>query len=228
MATERGVEETERAAERGVEALRRQTVRVEEIGREGMRQANKASAAAFAGVARTGSTLTDVTQEIVGTWARYAQDVMRNTSEASQALSRSRTISAMMQVQIALMRDNIHSFLDQSAKLADTASRTRSKRRAGSELNRRRPANGYRRHRKAMAKPLTPLAVGKAAPSAVSSYRPCSVLCRRLRPTSAFSRARNPRDDVAVFRHNCSRFMLSPSSRSKTPRRSAGSPPRID
>jgi hypothetical protein len=122
-ATEHAVTETERAAERGIEALRRHTERVEEIGREGARRTSKASAATFAGAARTGSTLADTTQEIVGAWARYAEDVMRNTSQASQALLRSRSIPEIMQAQLAFVHDNLRSFLDHSAKLADTASR---------------------------------------------------------------------------------------------------------
>jgi hypothetical protein len=67
--------------------------------------------------------LADATEEIVGAWARYTEDVMRNTSQASRALLRSRTIPEMMQVRSPLVRDNMQSLLDQSAKVADTASR---------------------------------------------------------------------------------------------------------
>ena len=122
-ATERGVRETEDATERGVEALRQQTERVGEIGREGARQASKTSAAAFRGATRTGLALADATEEIAGAWARYGEDVMRNTSEASRALLRSRTMSEMMQVQVAFVHDYMQSFLDQSARLTDTATR---------------------------------------------------------------------------------------------------------
>jgi hypothetical protein len=122
-ATERGVRETEKATERGVEALRQQTERVGEIGREGARQASKTSAAAFRGATRTGLALADATEEIAGAWARYAEDVMRNTSEASRALLRSRTVSEMVQVQVAFVHDNMQSFLDQSARLTETGSR---------------------------------------------------------------------------------------------------------
>ena len=122
-ATERGVRETEEATERGVEALRQQTERVGEIGREGARQASKTSAAAFRGATRTGLALADATEEIAGAWARYGEDVMRNTSEASRALLRSRTMSEMMQAQVAFVHDTMQSFLDQSARLTDTASR---------------------------------------------------------------------------------------------------------
>jgi phasin protein len=122
-ATERGVREMERATERGVELLKQQTERVEEMGREGTRRASETSAAAFREAARTGSALADAAEEIAGAWARYTEDVMRNTSQASQALLRSRSISEMLQVQVTLVHDNMRSFLDQSARVADTASR---------------------------------------------------------------------------------------------------------
>jgi transposase len=122
-ATERGVREMEKAAEGVVEALRQQTERVGEIGREGARQASKTSAAAFHGATRTGLALADATEEIAGAWARYGEDVMRNTSEASRALLRSRTMSEMMQAQVAFVHDNMQSFLDHSARLTETASR---------------------------------------------------------------------------------------------------------
>jgi hypothetical protein len=122
-ATERGIEETERATERGVEALSQQTERVKQTGREAARQVSEISAPAFRGAARTGLALADTTQQIVEVWAHYAEDVMRNTSQAAQALSRSYNIFDIMQVQIALVHDNMRSFLDQSAELADTAGR---------------------------------------------------------------------------------------------------------
>ena len=48
---------------------------------------------------------------------------MRHTSEASQALLRADTFSEMLEVQAKLLRDNRQSFLDQSAKIAEIASR---------------------------------------------------------------------------------------------------------
>jgi hypothetical protein len=48
---------------------------------------------------------------------------MRHTSEATQALLRARTFSEMLEVQAKLLRDNMQSFLDQSAKIAEIASR---------------------------------------------------------------------------------------------------------
>jgi hypothetical protein len=134
LATERGARETERstqhgakevesATKRGVEALRQQTERVAETGREGVRQAGKISAAAFTESARTGSTLADATQDAVSAWARYAEDVMRNTSYATEALLRSHTFAEMMQVQADLVHNNLQSFLNHSTKLAASASR---------------------------------------------------------------------------------------------------------
>src|SRR5215831_12161003 len=118
-ATEQGIKETERVVERGVEALRWQTERVE----EGARRASKTSAAAVRGAARTGLALADTTEQIVEVWTHYAEDVMRNTSQASRALLRCRSIPEMMQAQVAFVHDNLQSFLDHSAKLADTAAR---------------------------------------------------------------------------------------------------------
>ena len=106
-----------------MEALKQQTEGVEEIGWEGARRANETSAAAFRGAARTGFALADATEEIVEVWTHYAEDMMRNTSQASQALSRSYNIFDVMEVQIALVHDNMRSFLDQSAKLVLTTSR---------------------------------------------------------------------------------------------------------
>jgi hypothetical protein len=122
-ATERGAREAERATERGVEALRQQTERVAETVHEGARRASETSAAAFSGAGRAGSTLAQATQEIVGAWTGYVEDVIRNTSQAREALVRSRSMSEMMRVQANLVRDNLQSFLNQNAKLADSASR---------------------------------------------------------------------------------------------------------
>ena len=53
---------------------------------------------------------------------------MRHTSEASQALLRARTFSEMLEVQAKLLRDNMQSYLDQTAKIAEIASRMASAR----------------------------------------------------------------------------------------------------
>jgi hypothetical protein len=48
---------------------------------------------------------------------------MRHTSEAGQALLRARTFNEMLEVQANLLRDNMQAFLEQSAKIAEAASR---------------------------------------------------------------------------------------------------------
>jgi len=48
---------------------------------------------------------------------------MRHTSEASQALLRARTFNEMLEVQANLLRDNMQAFLEQSARIAEAASR---------------------------------------------------------------------------------------------------------
>jgi hypothetical protein len=107
----------------GSEAAQRQTERLFEGGGERRRQATEASAAAASEALRSSSAIAGDAQEIAAAWARYAEEVMRHTSEASQALLRARTFSEMLEVQAKLLRDNLQSFLDQSAKIAETASR---------------------------------------------------------------------------------------------------------
>ena len=67
------------------------------------------------------------TQEITAAWARYAEEVMRHTSEASQALLRARTLTEMLEVQAKLLRENMQAFLDQSVRIAESASRMASR-----------------------------------------------------------------------------------------------------
>ena len=109
--------------ERGSEAARQQAERFAASGREGMRRATKASMAAASGAARSGSALAEGAQEITAAWARYAEEVMRHTSEASQALLRAQTFNEMLEVQARLLGDNMRSFLDQSTRIAEAASR---------------------------------------------------------------------------------------------------------
>src|ERR1700761_8177397 len=77
--------------ERGNDAARRQTDQLAEVGREAMRQAATASKAAAAATLNSGSAFADGAQEIAAAWTRYAEDVMRHTSEAHKALLRART-----------------------------------------------------------------------------------------------------------------------------------------
>jgi hypothetical protein len=108
---------------RDSEPAQRQIEHLAEISGERIQQATKASAAAASGTLRSGSAMASDAQEITAAWSRYAEEVMRNTSEASQALLRARTFPEMLEVQAKLLRDSMQSFLDQSAKIAQTASR---------------------------------------------------------------------------------------------------------
>jgi hypothetical protein len=105
------------------DAVRRQTERVVEVGSEQMRKATEASAAAASVTLRAGSAVASDAQEITAAWARYAEEVMQHTSEASQALLRARTFSEMLEVQAKLLRDNMQSLVDQIARIAEAAGR---------------------------------------------------------------------------------------------------------
>jgi hypothetical protein len=107
----------------GSQAAQRQAERLAELGQQGVRQATDASTAAASAAQRSGSAVAECTQEITAAWARYAEEVMRHTSEASQALLRARTFNEMLEVQGKLLRDNMQAFLDQSVRIAESASR---------------------------------------------------------------------------------------------------------
>lgn len=123
----RAYSESDRSQERIGQATQRQAARLSEIGREGMRQTAEAAATAATGAARTCSAMTDCAQEITTAWARYAEDVMRHSSEASRALLRSRSFSEILEVHTQLLRDNLQAFLDQSLKVAEATSRMASR-----------------------------------------------------------------------------------------------------
>jgi hypothetical protein len=106
----------------GSQAAQPQAERFAELGQQGMRQAADASTAASA-AQRSASAVAECTQEITAAWARYAEEVMRHTSEASQALLRARTFTEILEVQAKLLRENMQAFLDQSARIAESASR---------------------------------------------------------------------------------------------------------
>jgi hypothetical protein len=105
------------------QAAQRQNERLAELGRQGVRQAADASTAAANAAQRSGSAVAECTQKITAAWARYAEEVMRHTSEASQALLRARTFNEMLEVQAKLLRDNMQAFLDQSVRIAESATR---------------------------------------------------------------------------------------------------------
>ena len=105
------------------ENVQRQTERAVEIGSERIQKATEGSAAVASGALRAGSAVANDAQEITAAWVRYAEEVMRHTSEASQALLRARTFAEMLEVQAKLLRDNMQSFVDQSARIAEAAGR---------------------------------------------------------------------------------------------------------
>jgi hypothetical protein len=109
--------------ERGNEVARKQTERLAEVGGEGIRQAAAASKTAAEATLNSGSALADVAQEITAAWACYAEEVMRHTSEASEALLRARNFTEMLEVQATLLRNNMQAFMDHSTRIAGAASR---------------------------------------------------------------------------------------------------------
>lgn len=74
-------------------------------------------------VLRAGFAIARDTREIATEWSRYHQDIVRHTSEASQALLRARTFKDMVEVQAKLLCDASKSFHDRIKKIAETASR---------------------------------------------------------------------------------------------------------
>ena len=108
-------------------AAQRQAEKVSEIGREAVRQAADTSAAAVSGLARSNSAVADCAQEITAAWARYAEEIMRHSTEASRSLLRCRSFSEIMEIQTRLLRDNLEAFLNQSLKAAEAASRMASR-----------------------------------------------------------------------------------------------------
>ena len=58
------------------------------------------------------------TQAIAVAWARYAEEVVRHTSEASQARLRAHMFKEMLEGQAKLRRDSMQSFHDQIVKIA--------------------------------------------------------------------------------------------------------------
>lgn len=119
--------ETENAAETMVrasqDAARETGERLSEQAQQGMRQANAASAVGADAALRTGSSLAEGVQEITNAWAQYAEEVMRQTSEASRALIGCRSLTEMIEVQARLLRGNMQAFLNQSTTLTEIAGR---------------------------------------------------------------------------------------------------------
>jgi hypothetical protein len=132
--TEHAVDSAAATAERASEAAARQTERIGETiarqteqaaasGRQGLQRAARAAETGAKAALRSGVTIADDVREIATTWTHYAEEVMRRSSEAGQALLRCRNWNEILEVQAGLLRDNMHAFLDQSAKVAEIGSR---------------------------------------------------------------------------------------------------------
>jgi hypothetical protein len=109
--------------ERGSDHARQPTERFAGVGHEGIQRTATASQNAANGAFRTGDALANGAREITEAWARYTEDVMRQTSEASQALLRARSFTEVLEVQGNLLRNNLQAFLEQSARIAEATSR---------------------------------------------------------------------------------------------------------
>jgi hypothetical protein len=112
--------QSDRDREKLARSTQPQSERFSEIAREGMRETAEA-AAGLEG--RYGSAIAECAQEITQARARYAEKIIRHSSEAGRALLRFRNLSQILEVQMQLLRDNMQAFLDQSVKVAEAASR---------------------------------------------------------------------------------------------------------
>jgi hypothetical protein len=122
-AAERTVDSAAAAAERASAETARQAERVVVEGRQGLQQATQAAETGAKAALRSGGTVADGVREIAQTWAHYAEEVMRHSSQAGQKLLRCRSWNEILEVQADLLRDNMHASLDQGAKLAEIGSR---------------------------------------------------------------------------------------------------------
>jgi hypothetical protein len=108
--------ESRQAGLQAAKEVGRDAERAAALGQQAVREAADASTAAASAAQRSGSAVAECAQEITMAWTRYAEEVMRHTSEASQSLMRARTFNEMLEVQAKLLRDNMQAFLDQSVK----------------------------------------------------------------------------------------------------------------
>jgi hypothetical protein len=124
---EAAAQEAKNAAEtmaRSASNAARQTgERLTEQAREGVRQASVASAAGADAAMRTGTSFAEGVQDMTNAWAHYAEDIMRQTSEASRALIGCHNLTEMFEVQARLLRGNLQASLDQGTRIAEIASR---------------------------------------------------------------------------------------------------------
>jgi hypothetical protein len=120
IAEERAAENQSRAASH---AIRETSERLGGSAHEATRQASATVVAAAEAATRTGSSLAEGMQDISKSWAHYAEEVMRRSSEATRAMIGCQSLSEMFEIEANLLRGNLEAFLDQSSKIADIASR---------------------------------------------------------------------------------------------------------
>jgi hypothetical protein len=120
-------EEGKSAAETWVrdtgDAARQTAERLGEQTRDSIDRASAASTATASAAMRAGSTLAEGAQEITDAWVHYAEDVMRQTSEAGRAMVGCRSLTEMVEVQARLMRGSLQAFLDQGTRITEIAGR---------------------------------------------------------------------------------------------------------
>ena len=122
-AAERAAEEISAVTEKVGETTVKEAERFAAAGREGVRQASQAAESGTQAALQASVTIADGVREIAATWARYAEEVMRHSTQAGQALLRCRDWNEIFEVQSGLLRDNTRAFLDQSVKIAEIGSR---------------------------------------------------------------------------------------------------------
>jgi hypothetical protein len=105
------------------EAIRDTRERLTGSVHEGLRQASAATSASAEAAIRTGSSLAEGMQEVTNAWTHYAEEVMRQTTEASWALIGCPSLSEMFEIQTKLLRGNLQAFLDQSGRIVEIAGR---------------------------------------------------------------------------------------------------------
>jgi hypothetical protein len=120
---ERAVEDATAISERARETTASQGEAVVSAARQGLQQATRSAESGANAALRSGVTIADGVREIAETWVHYAEHVMRHSSEAGQALLRCRSWNEILEVQTRLLRDNMHAFLEQSAKVSEIGSR---------------------------------------------------------------------------------------------------------
>jgi hypothetical protein len=119
---EAGGRAAETIARASSEVIRQTSEQVSARGRE----ATAATASAAQAAMLTGSSLAEGLQQFTKAWTDYAEEMMRQTSEASRALIGCRSLGEMYEIQSGLLRGNLQAFLDQSGRIAEITVRLAS------------------------------------------------------------------------------------------------------